>query len=175
MSVMKKSSKAMALLIGAVLFGHVGVANALTVLSLQNASGGWNEATIVDQEVLLSKGFTTGDWSGSVDVGSTEASPGTLFSMLFEVKDPFQGQVAITGPNGLNQVLGAGSSELLLPITLVAGTNTFNFNVTGTGGAQWILSAAITAVPLPAAAWLFISALGALVLVGRRRRMHATA
>jgi hypothetical protein len=56
-----------------------------------------------------------------------------------------------------------------VPLVLLAGDNRFDFAVSGTGTNTWALLGSITAVPLPGAAWLFISALGGLIVIGRRR------
>lgn len=146
-----------------------------TTLSIDAASADWTSTNDSNGKIELLKGFTTGDWAGFVDVDASGATPGSVFAILFEVADPQTGQVQILGPNGLDQILAAGASEIVVPVALDAGINAFEFIVTGTGANSWTLSAAIKAVPLPAAAWMFISALIGLVLVGRRRNQYAAA
>lgn len=133
------------------------------------------------QAPLLSTGTIamTGDWTGTAQIGASEATPGQLYSILFEVPGSSSGNLNISSPGG-----GPGGTPLdvdiaantvsVIDIFLDDVLQTFTFAVTGVGaGAQWTLQASIHPVPVPAAAWLFISALAGLVIIGRRRQMLA--
>ena len=67
--------------------------------------------------------------------------------------------------------LTAGS----LVTSLNSGSNFFTFRAITSSPETYLLSAQVSAVPLPAAAWLFISALLGLGTLGRRRKLHSVA
>lgn len=92
---------------------------------------------------------------------STDASSGLLAVFEFDVPSFFDSTVSLK----LNNVAVAPGL-----LNLLVGANTLEITTSSTGSFGGY-AGKLTAVPLPAAAWLFISALGGLAVIGRRRRM----
>jgi hypothetical protein len=151
-------------------FASFSNASAIDVVGQGASPTAWTSVTQWGDTIGLVKSYTKNGWTGYVDIDATTAAPGTLLAQLFEVGAPFTGQVRITGP-GLDRIVAAGAAPQPLAFTLLEGVNRFQFTVSGTGSDRWQLMSSITAVPLPAAVWLFGSALVGLVVVGRRRRI----
>ena len=166
---MRLVSKKLQVLVGALLLMMAAGANALTYTI---------DAVFEDGGTLTG----TFDWDGTdVTIISLVATGGS-----FADHEYFPGDVVFSDLGGFDALtFDNGDFSLsiftLSDLSLVEGTEVGldtilslendGFDFTGTD--RFFASGTVTAVPLPAAAWLFLSALGALGMVRRRRAIAA--
>jgi len=164
--------------VGAALVGLLlssGAANA-TTLSLDGVFIGPQ----IDSTVLEDSGTTisvvfTGESDGDAGliIGSDAATAATSFSFLFD-GDLSSDAMAIVDFPGLSDAvfIPANVPVSVTGLILAGGSFSNNVFIEFSGiDAAFSFSTSITAVPLPAAAWLFISAVSGLFLMrGRQRR-----
>jgi hypothetical protein len=142
------------------------------VISLTNHGGSPDGWTLVESadDILLDKGFAFGDWTGFIEVDAPAGATGVVYATLFQALLPFQGAATITGPNGFSLNVPAGSPELMAPVAFLAGSNRFDFAVSGVGTGPWLFKTAITSsVPAPGPLMLLLPVLLGLALIRRVR------
>ncbi len=142
-------------------------ATTLTISKSNGTSQNLDTASLVDSSVHTNKA-AAGDWGRSI--GSAKTSSKANSTQLFKVAASHLGGLVISGP-GFSRQIQANPSGNIIPASLVANVSPPGLENVGRG--LDVAPGAPTAVPLPAAAWLFISALLGLVLVGRQRRQYA--
>ncbi|MFU8816869.1 MAG: hypothetical protein ACNA7W_16095 [Pseudomonadales bacterium] len=142
-----------------------------TTLKIDNSRGApeARSVSIVDSAAVYPQSRAAGNWGHSVKVSGKEASATPEF---FGAKKGNSGRVHFQGPGSSREIM-AGNSGNVIPAALMAG-----FTPPGLQNAGRGLDMAppdVTPVPLPAAAWLFISALMGLFLIGRKRKQYSAA
>ncbi len=110
---------------------------------------------------------------------TTDAPAGSLFAIEWDLAPIANTDLTIllNGSPVVTPDLASSSSTFGYTTTVVLlATNTLSIIAESVGSMNFAgYSVTLTAVPLPAAAWLFISALAGLVVIGRRRQMLASA
>ena len=112
--------------------------------------------------------------TASADTAAGILSISTVDSLGAPIPVPFQlGDITVTQDGNLLTPIFGGDGIRIDIANLVANTaSEFVFTVANITD-PFDLQVKITAIPLPAAAWLFISALAGLGVIGRRRRVAA--
>lgn len=111
---------------------------------------------------------------------TTDAPTGSLFAVEWDLASVIDTGLTVK-LNGIDVVTPEMASSVTNPlgyttsVLLLNGFNTLVIMADAAVGTFAGYKVTLTAVPLPAAAWLFISALAGLVVVGRRRQMLASA
>jgi len=157
---------------GVLLTGLLASAGAnATTLKIDKSRGApdANSVSIVDSATKNSYAKAAGSWGRSVRVASNGASGSPEF---FGVKQGKSGKVQFKGPGSSREIL-AGNSNNVIPASLMAGFTPPGLQKVGRG--VNMAPPEVTAVPLPAAVWLFMSALTGLFLIGRKRKQLSAA
>lgn len=152
------------LALSATLVGAAGIAQATTVNVMDNGSNTMIVGTISDMDATK---YSVGDVSGTATITVAEFGPGsgnggTPFSATFQFFSGVTplGFVSLDGPAS-NSVIGTFN----LPGQEVTGTVESNG-----GSADFKINIDIATVPLPAAGFLMIGALGGLGIARRRKK-----
>jgi hypothetical protein len=122
-------------------------------------------AKFVDKAVAKSDASPMTNWGRTV-AASNSASKKPKF---FNVESAPSG-VVFSGSQSRKPIL-AGNSQNVIPASLMKGKVPPGLQNVGKG--LKIANPETTPVPLPAAVWLFITALVSLVMIGRQRRQYA--
>jgi hypothetical protein len=177
------------LTIALTLLGHAGLANAVAFTNIGcalNAAATANtgcadgQATAAGDSLTLtaSRSIVGGYTDNYTFTATAPAAQGSVFAFNFGASPNQQISDLKVTLNGTEYyVPGVGSGTTTFTALLINGVNTLSILAVPQGSGAFANSAGysltLTAVPLPAAAWLFISALGGLALIGRKRRMLA--
>ena len=146
-------------------------ANATTLNIVDTSAAGISFIELEDPSDGSVSGFFSGDGNGtgSFTIDASAATPASVFAIAFEAFSDPEVQALVT-LGDTTFTLNAGEVQLSIPAALMLGTdNVFSVEISGASSANWGLQTTVAAVPLPAAAWLFISAVVGL-LVARRRQ-----
>lgn len=143
-----------------------------TTLKIERHGGSVDATTasIVDKVSSSGNETAVGQWGKTIGTERNRtASPPTFFKVA---KGP-SGTVVVKGPGSDREVV-TGNGMTVIPASLMARANPPGLQNTARG-VNNMAPPEVTPVPLPAAAWLFISGLMGLFLIGRKRKRYAAA
>jgi len=156
------------------LFMYGGAAHATTLditgHSVANGIFSFQEIPSSAPEFVGGVFLGSGDGEGTILIDASQASAATVLAIALELTSdsPIVANVVLNS-TPIGTIIG-GDDTLNIPAMLLAGSNVLEFFVTGVApGELFTLTAGITAVPLPGAAWLFITALSGMFAARRRR------
>lgn len=135
---------------------------------------GFSVTNSTSNSVSLFSGFQSGDtWEGEINILATEPTAAVLYGIAFELNATPETTIDVySDSQGYLDTIVAGASQIQIALLLTGNpiADLLTFVVTNSGTSPWALTVGIQAVPLPAAAWLFLSALSGLIIIGRRRQ-----
>lgn len=115
----------------------------------------------------------TGIGTATMDVTASETTGAIVLAVLFEAALNPAASVQIfldtsAGMFEIENALLANTPTFSIPAVLTEGVNQFSFVFSNVNNGNIALTTSVTAVPVPAAAWLFLTALAGLFVVRRR-------